>query len=99
MSKGAPKAREETVYEVQWYWVEELVQKEYGVDLQFQAAMECGNDTTHRMNVSGVVDDPDELQDFLNGGYSDFSTTELVMNDLCKNGKLEPGIYLVEISY
>ena len=98
--RGAPKARKETVYEVDSFWLDDAVKAEYGQDLDFVAAIECGNDTNHRFIVNGTVSDPNEFQKFVDGDEpSSFGTPDDAMNDMCRKGLLEPVIYIVNVCW
>ena len=53
-----------TYIEMDYGEFEELVEKEYGAPYSFVASEECGNDTDHSYTITGVVDEPDELEKF-----------------------------------
>lgn len=94
-----PVKIKETVFDVDYGWLERTVKEKYGQKFCFVSSMECGNDTSHRMTVDGRDDDPEELQKFKDTGYSWCITAELLMNDMCRDGELEPGIYVVEVCW
>lgn len=91
------------MYQVSYAWLEEMAEKVYGHALECVACWEQGNDTYNMVDVDGKeIDDKWEqksFDEFVKNGMGDYHTPGLVMNDLCKKGYLEPGRYIVEISW
>ncbi len=100
--KGRPRLITEPTYEVEYNWLEWLIKEQYGHELCFVAAWEQGNNTSNDVTVEAIGPDKwdaDELNEFKEQGKYQYGTPRLVMNELCCNGKLAPGRYIVEISW
>ncbi len=75
--------------------VERIIEKEYGFkEFSIVASEETGNYTTKEFRVDGEVDDPDEVEK----RYNRYMTREY-LNDLARQGKIQKGTYMVDVSW
>ena len=91
------------VYVMEDRYLDQLVKDNYGHDLDFCAVMECGNDTVHLFRgINGKMEDKWDIQEFaefITEGKSRYSTPDQVLQDLCKKGIIEPGNYVIKVSW
>lgn len=106
-SKGQQKkpkdilnATRRVMFEVDWHDLEEAINKHYGKDYEFVPDIECGNDSSHDFRVDGKVNqyDQERLDEFKETGDYNFLAGTL-LNDLCRQGLIEPGDYLVQVCW
>lgn len=92
-----PKTTEKTFY-VDYDDFDEFVQQIYDESYEFAAIQEAGNDSSHEFGVTGDLDDYDEedAQGIRNGVVRD---NWLLFNVLCADGYIEPGNYIVRVSW
>lgn len=98
--------RKKTVIEIDYNELESIVRKHYGIDhnqYSFVATEECGNDTHHSFNVTGAAPLRDYDQETIDeikatGNVPEYSNLT-IMQDLVNSGVLEPGEYLVDVSW
>ena len=78
-----------------------FIERVYGQEFEVVAAEEIGNDSQMLFsNITGKIDssEEDKLKEFRKSGeYSYLSRT--LLEDLCRQGHIEPGHYLISISY
>lgn len=101
-TKANLKGKHVSFYEVNWYDLEELICKIYSIDYEFQADVECDNDTSHDFNIKKEVFndwDRDRLKDFIDTNGRKTNMTRVLLKDMCNKGILSPGNYLIQISY
>ncbi len=81
---------------------DELVEATYGHKYEFAPDVECGNDSSPRFSVKkGEITsdwDKNELAKFIETGECSYFA-HMLFNDLCDRGVLEPGNYLVNVSW
>jgi hypothetical protein len=68
----------------------------------FVATQECGNDTCHEFIVCRPEDDSyndSEEYDNVRAGDVEVLNNDVVLNLLCEGGFLEPGEYIVRVSW
>jgi len=90
-----------TYFEVDWHDFEDLVKKVYGQDYEFVADQECGNDSSHTFSASSKELDEYEaerVKEFKDTGEYNYLAGEL-FNDLCRQGKIEEGSYIVNVCW
>ena len=95
------KCKKRTVFWVDYYDFNSFVNDIYGIDYSFTASEESGNDTTHAFNkIDGKVDacDQEDLDLFKTNEKQSYMA-RILLNNLCKNGYIEPGDYLIKVSW
>jgi hypothetical protein len=67
----------------------------------FVAIEQCGNDSSHEFYVDGKLDDSDqeELDEWVESGGKKWIFNSAVLNDLCKQGIIPAGNYIVRVSW
>lgn len=94
------KATKEVVYKVSYRDVEELIEEVYKKDFELVADQEASNDSS--IEICGVdvdnVDDEEGIEEFKKTGRYSFLLDSLI-NDLCKNGHIEKGDYIIRICW
>lgn len=96
------KHTKETIIRVEYYDLEEFASKIYGLqEYNFAAVEECGNDSSHSFDVDGNLDDYDveEAEKIKNEHTVDSYQNYILLNLLCKEGHIEPGNYLINVSW
>lgn len=78
-----------------------FVQQVYGDrNYEFCAVQEANNDSYYRFNVTGRVPDYNQRDaQRIRDGHIDTYRNHLLFNVLCQDGYIEPGTYLVEVSW
>lgn len=96
----------ETVFIVDALDLDDIIQKEWpGLWSQglFVAAMESSNDVSHEVAVGPEEAKSWDLEDlarFMSGKEQPWcDTPRLLMNDMCRRGLLEPGLYFVRVCW
>jgi hypothetical protein len=94
------KIRTETVHFVEYRDLEKAIKEHYGVDYEFVAAEECGNDSSHVFYVDGIIQDYDleDLDTFLRGGWLNYRTG-LILDKMHLDGHIPTGKYIVEVCW
>ncbi len=97
--KYQDKFKKQISYSIEYYEFDDLIKEVYGID--YESIIDQDNDSTLKINVDGKFDDYDEtnLEFFLNSGVQEYYTNRLLLNDLCRKGLIEPGLYLINISW
>lgn len=91
--------KKKTIIEADYYEIENLVRQHYNNSkYSFPLAQECCNDTTHKFNVDGKLDESD-LKDWENDGPYYQYNNYLVLNKLCADGHIESGKYIINVSW
>ena len=86
--------RKETVIRADYTEIESLIQRFYNIKEYCIPAMEeVGNDTSLSFKVTPVELDSDVIV-----GESKWRTKD-ILDDLCFRGRLEPGEYVVDVSW
>ncbi len=78
-----------------------FVQYHYGQEFEFAADWEAYNDTTHEFEVTiDPLDayDQEKITRFYDDGTYQ-SISGLLLNDLCRNGVIAPGKYIIDVSW
>ena len=90
----------ERIYSIDDYYFDGLIVQEYGFK-DFTCSLDQSNGTNLKIHVDGNFDKwgQDRLDDYLKTGDQDYSTVRLLLNDLCRKGKISSGTYLIEISW
>lgn len=99
--KAKLKYKKETFFTVNYSDFEELVKKLYGIEYRFAAFEECSNDTVHafyRVNGNLSYYELEDLEDFKSGEKQSFMAS-ILLADLCKQGYIEPGNYLIDVCW
>lgn len=96
----ADKFSVEHIYSIDYSELNGILIKEYGFN-DFECALEQSNGSNIRIEVDGVFSmyEENELTKFLETGRQEYSTTRLLMNNLCRRGKIYPGTYLIDVSW
>lgn len=78
--------------------LEQLTEQVYGKYIEM---LESPNDTTHEFDVNGQLDKYDEeaLDKAVELGYLACYRYDVILNDLVRQGLMEPGQYLVRVSW
>ena len=86
-----------TVIKVDYSEVEKIINEHYGFgDYSVPGAEECSNDVSLEWDIDGKVDDYDakQITDRKESYY-----THAYMNDLARQGIIEKGTYLIDVSW
>lgn len=98
-------------FKIDYHVIDEIVHQYYGTGntgnkwhaaYEFVAVQECGNDTCHEFDVDGSEPDAwakKSVDKFRKDGTPGNLSNYDILNLLCKDGWLEPGIYLVEVCW
>jgi hypothetical protein len=97
--KYQDKFKKQISYSIEYYEFDDLIKEVYGID--YESIIDQDNDSTLKINVDGKFDDYDEtnLEFFLNSEVQEYYTNRLLLNDLYRKGLIEPGLYLINISW
>lgn len=93
------ETKEETFICVDYNDLDKFINYSYSrEDFYFVAEEECGNYTNIIFNVTGELSkwDVEDVRKFGSGENSSPGTRAL-LNDLCKQGKIKPGMYLIKV--
>lgn len=98
------KYRTESYYYVDYDEFDKFVKEIYGVQ-QFEVAadLESGNDTSHTFN--GIKKKPlsqwdaKKIEDFKTKDGAVSYTTRTLLEDLCNNGHIPEGNYIIRVSW
>jgi hypothetical protein len=96
MLKGTKK----TVIEVDYHDVDQVITKEYGRDYECVAYEEWGNYQDHSLNIKKEPLDEFELEDlerWKSGDKKARCSVYVFLTDLCNQGKIEEGEYLINV--
>jgi hypothetical protein len=95
--------REKVVhFKLDYRVIDSIVWQFYGIDeYEFAAVEDCKNNTCHEFTVDGDFDDSlkDDVANFRRTGEHGNLTNKDVLNVLCQDGWLDPGVYLVEVAW
>ena len=85
-------------FEIDYGDLQELTEKVYG---EYIEMLESPNDTTHKFNVRGDLDEHDrqQLAQAIQNGYLRCGRYDVILNDLVHQGLMEPGTYFVRVSW
>lgn len=88
----------EKTFHIDAFDMEEITEAVYGTRIEM---LESNNDTTHEYHVAPTVSERDQirLDNSIIGGYLDYNSYGIILNDLCKRGLLEPGHYFLRMSW
>ena len=93
--------KKETVFTVDYNDLDNLLEGIYGFPVECTACWEQGNYSAKELNIDGDIDDWEEkeLKSFKKDGTnkSRYGLPQLLMNDLCRQDKIESGTYMVDI--
>lgn len=96
------KHRKDVMIEVDYKVLEEFVNKHYNQeDWSFVADQECGNDSHHTFIVENKPLDEyqqADVDEFKSKGYG-FRITGELLQDLCAQGLIEEGKYIVDVCW
>ena len=92
--------KKETIITVDGSDLDDFIAKSYNLS-GFEGTLESPNDSTHRFTVDGKVSEYDQkaIDDIKSRESCEYYMLGLVLNDLCKQGLVEPGTYLVEVRW
>jgi len=83
--------------------LENIIREEFGHSFEMGCDLETSNDCSHTFNVE--ADDPHldsyeikELAKWIETGSGSYMS-RIILNELCRRGKLEAGEYLVDTSW
>jgi len=95
------KSESRTIFEVDYHELEREVKEAFGVDWNFAAAQEANNDTMNEFSVDGTLYDyeREEIAAFIDGTHDGDYLASALMNELCRLGRIEPGTYMVRVSW
>ena len=87
-----------TAFKIYYGDLEQLTEQVYGKYIEM---LESPNDTTHEFDVTGQLDKYDEqtLYKACELGYLECYRYDVILNDLVRQGLIEPGQYLVRVSW
>lgn len=96
------KFKIESVFMVEDRDLNEFIQEETGMCFYIAQDLEARNDSVARIIISGNISsyDKEEYIEFKSGGRgSYYHMSRTIMNNLCAEGKLEPGTYIIGICW
>lgn len=96
------KVSKEIVFCVDYRDFENTVLEIYRRTYSFISDMECGNDTEHLFsNINGDIGpyDEEELIKWKDNKIPAFYLADSLLNDMCRNGHIEPGNYLILVCW
>lgn len=91
-----------TYIECEYHEIENLVIDHLGLeDYEFPCIQESSNDTSHTFRIDGKISKYDEeyLKKILSTKKATPFSNYILMNELCRRGVIEPGEYLVNVSW
>lgn len=87
---------------IQFSDLENFVKKHYGHTIEIAAMEMCGNDTSLTFYVSDGPVDEDEFQEhaawLMDGRFWPYGTRN-ILNQLCTDGYIPAGDYVIEVSW
>jgi len=94
------KTRIKTYHVVDYVDFNEFASDHYGREVDFVAITESSNDIEHSFSPDGVMRDYDkeELNEWL-AHDSDWVSIPTILDDLVAKGLIEPGNYLIRVSW
>lgn len=96
------KCKKETVFSVEYYDLDKFIKDEFGFDeFEVVAIEELNNDSVKSIIVNGNLYEWDEkdIKNILESKEPKMYRTGLLMNYLCKIGKIQPGKYIIKVSW
>lgn len=101
--KNVLRCSVKTVIDVDYVDLEGFIEAHYGVDdYSVIADLECKNDSSHTVSVSGgKLDkyDTKTLNEFKSGKAEYGCSLHILMQDMCNEGVIEAGDYLINVSW
>lgn len=93
------KFEKHITYSIDYNDLNSLIKKVYDVD--FESCLDQSNDSTLFISVDGILSrfDQTDLEVFLSTESQEYNTLRLLLNDMCRKNLIEPGQYLVNISW
>lgn len=94
-----------TVISVNYHDLEHLIREIYGItgDWSFVEDQECGNDSDHEFHVERkplAKYEEEQLANFIQSkGERESYMANTILDDLCNKQIIEPGNYLVQVSW
>lgn len=88
-------------FEIDYSDLDNIINTEYPV-IKYECALDQHNDSYFTVHVDGLINWKDEflLTNLLvNSHTQDYRTTRILLNDMCRNGKIEAGNYLINVSW
>jgi len=94
------KTSKEEVFKVNYRDIEQLITETYGREYELPCDMESCNDTSIDVSVDGKIDSYNarHVKEWVKTGKSNYLLPAL-MEDLCKNGHIEKGTYIIDVSW
>lgn len=96
------KFKKEVLFTCPYSAIEDLIKAHFGIkDFSVPCDEECGNDVSLEFRLDGKMSDYDqrELADILSGRRRSGFRTRTLLNFLVSEGVLEPGKYLIRVSW
>lgn len=92
------KFEKRVVYSIDAFDLDEILQEEYNKN--FETILDQDNHSTLKIKVDGQFSkwDEKELESYESTGNQQYNTLRLLLNNLCRQGKIEAGDYLISIS-
>jgi hypothetical protein len=96
-----PKCVTETVHVVEVNDLETFIREQTGHSYEVVPNEEWGNDEQHRFDIDGKLDEwnINDWNEFKSDGVEHQYRTRTIMNGLCADGKLDAGIYVINVSW
>lgn len=93
------KFKKHITYSIDYNDLDSLIKKVYDVDVE--SCLDQSNDSTLFISVDGILSrfDQTDLEVFLSTEIQEYNTLRLLLNDMCRKNLIEPGQYLVNISW
>lgn len=94
------KFLKETIFSIDYSDLNKIISSEYDCP-NYEVALEQPNDSAMTFYVEAEVAEYDEedLQIFIETKKQKYNITGLLLDDLCRKGKIDPGKYLVNICW
>jgi len=86
------------ITEMSWSDVENAIEKHYGHQYEIVPYEEWSNDSQHRFEVTGEVEDPEAIEAFKGGQAKHYLLHDL-LNDMAAAGVIPTGKVLVTVCW
>lgn len=93
------KHKKKVVFEVDYTDLEEFIEEVYGHSIELVADQEWNNDESHPISISKkALSNPSKIKVFKETGKGDWLMYHL-LEDMCNNGLIEEGHYLINVNW
>lgn len=96
--------KKKVYFETTYHELDKFIAEKFGLP-SFEGTLESSNDSQHTYSVSNNPDDPmlkwdkQDVEKAIKDKSCEYYSLGKVLDELCRRGELEPGEYLVEVSW